>query len=373
MLKPITTEYQLLFSVIYKYEVSGTTKPKPYTAYIKFQYDRESDNYRVLDFITEASGSNPNIGSSDVSSPYATLLCLPSPGLDLATSNTPFSPVNESGTLEIQEGYSAPEDRVGSLEWELPEVAIKEPQAVEDSGSSTYIYSRSYIGQSRNDGSTDANYNQGLEYYESKDYSKAFDLFHIAASREYAAAQCKLGLMHENGYGVAQDHRIAAEWYRKASDQGYTIAKFCLGLTYERQYQDTKNNNYRRKAIELLEAAGDDGHIEAIFKLGSIYRNSGRAVDSNKAAECFQKASVGGHGGAQLMLEDRHEHGGQCGKNDVSKAKELFQLSSNQGNNGAKRELFRFGMPSEFEFTFRMPEEPQRHRHVSVSLKRSSQ
>ena len=34
------------------------------------------------------------------------------------------------------------------------------------------------------------------------------------------------------GYGDAQDYKEAVKWYRKAAEQGYTIAQFSLGLMY---------------------------------------------------------------------------------------------------------------------------------------------
>lgn len=38
----------------------------------------------------------------------------------------------------------------------------------------------------------------------------------------YAEAQYHLDLMYENGYGVTEDTKLAAQWYKKAANQGYT-------------------------------------------------------------------------------------------------------------------------------------------------------
>src|SRR5262249_23024768 len=47
-----------------------------------------------------------------------------------------------------------------------------------------------------------------------------------------AQAQWTLGLMYDLGFGVAVDHGMAAEWLRKAADQGYAPAQELLGELY---------------------------------------------------------------------------------------------------------------------------------------------
>ncbi|WP_139751425.1 tetratricopeptide repeat protein, partial [Aeromonas media] len=52
------------------------------------------------------------------------------------------------------------------------------------------------------------------------------------AEQGYANAQGMLGLMYEQGKGVAQDDKQAVAWYRKAAEQGYATAQFNLGAMY---------------------------------------------------------------------------------------------------------------------------------------------
>ena len=40
----------------------------------------------------------------------------------------------------------------------------------------------------------------------------------------FAKAQFKLGTFYERGKGVAQDIKLAADWYGKAASQGYAAA-----------------------------------------------------------------------------------------------------------------------------------------------------
>jgi len=66
------------------------------------------------------------------------------------------------------------------------------------------------------------------EHYDRKEYSEAVRLYLGIAggSDRYAAiAQSYLGFMYRHGQGVEQNHRMAAEWLVKASDNGDESAK----------------------------------------------------------------------------------------------------------------------------------------------------
>ena len=53
-----------------------------------------------------------------------------------------------------------------------------------------------------------------------------------AAEQGDALAQRLLGVMYEDGKGVAQDYKQAAAWYRKAAEQGDAKAQGRLGTMY---------------------------------------------------------------------------------------------------------------------------------------------
>jgi TPR repeat protein len=66
------------------------------------------------------------------------------------------------------------------------------------------------------------------------EYIKALLLLRPSAEHGLAAAPFQLGLMYEIGQGVPQDHAEAAQWCRKAADQGYAPAQFQLDI-YENE------------------------------------------------------------------------------------------------------------------------------------------
>lgn len=66
--------------------------------------------------------------------------------------------------------------------------------------------------------------------------SSSLQLLEPLAAQGYAVAQFNLGVLHDTGRGVWQDHKLAAQWYRKAAKQGHAAAQFNLGgLYYEGQ------------------------------------------------------------------------------------------------------------------------------------------
>lgn len=74
----------------------------------------------------------------------------------------------------------------------------------------------------------------GIKYAYGKgvrqDYSRAMDLYCVAARRGYAAAQYQLGWLYANGRGVARDDALAAAWFRLAAAQGHVQAGNMLAM-----------------------------------------------------------------------------------------------------------------------------------------------
>jgi TPR repeat protein len=69
----------------------------------------------------------------------------------------------------------------------------------------------------------------GDGYLYSKDYLHAMESYRKAADQGYAPAQADIGVLYENGWGVAKDIDQARVWYQKAADQAYEPAKTALG------------------------------------------------------------------------------------------------------------------------------------------------
>ena len=63
-----------------------------------------------------------------------------------------------------------------------------------------------------------------------KDDAKAAEWYRKAAEQGNAFAQYKLGDMYDKGEGVAKDAAKAKEWWQKAADQGNDAAQESLKL-----------------------------------------------------------------------------------------------------------------------------------------------
>ena len=69
-------------------------------------------------------------------------------------------------------------------------------------------------------------YNNGLGV--AQDYAKAREWFERAAAKGEAEGMTNLGLLYNNGLGVARDYAKAREWFEKAADKGDPTAKMAL-------------------------------------------------------------------------------------------------------------------------------------------------
>jgi TPR repeat protein len=125
-----------------------------------------------------------------------------------------------------------------------------------------------------------ANFEAGIAAYEANNLPLAYQQFRAAAEQGHADSQFNLGLMYEQGIGVAKDERQAVVWYGKSAEQGNSAAQFNLGVLYENG-RGTKvdfaqaNDWYRKASLQ--------GDALAIGNLGMLYVR-GDGVPENKVA-----------------------------------------------------------------------------------------
>ena len=93
----------------------------------------------------------------------------------------------------------------------------------------------------------------------------------VLAKKGEPVAQNALGLFYVHGQGVAQDYVEAANWFRKAAEQGYADAQFNLGVCYENGDGVTKD---LAEAIKWYHKAAVQGDVGAQFNLGYHFPTS---------------------------------------------------------------------------------------------------
>lgn len=137
-------------------------------------------------------------------------------------------------------------------------------------------------------------YYQALEAREAGDHATALRLFTEAAENGVTIAQYNLGVMYFTGSdGVTQDYQQAYYWTRKAAEQGHINAMLNLGSLYYNQlgvnpswldfWPTTallRNSNFADAASWYAKAAEYD-HGEAQYRLATMYQE-GTGVSQDK-------------------------------------------------------------------------------------------
>ena len=145
-----------------------------------------------------------------------------------------------------------------------------------------------------------ADFSRGYNAARDGDYASAVRWYTFAADEGNAAAQYNLGVIYENGSGVAKQYKTAVRWYTLAADQGYAAAQYNLGVIYENGSGVAKQY---KTAVRWYTLAADQGYVEAQYNLGVIYENgSGVAQEYDTALRWYTLASAQGHANAQNNL-----------------------------------------------------------------------
>lgn len=135
-------------------------------------------------------------------------------------------------------------------------------------------------------------------YLQDKKFSEAKDTLIKAAERQYPRAMIKIGELYENGQdGFPQDLNQAMDWYSMAKDAKCSEANLHLGMIYY------KREEYK-SAFVYMKRAAKAGHVEAMVKLGLMYKNGwGTKVKTEEAMELWRQAKSKGSIEAAAYLE----------------------------------------------------------------------
>ena len=103
----------------------------------------------------------------------------------------------------------------------------------------------------------------GIAAYQRGDFATALRLFQPLAEQGDASAQTNLGVMYEQGRGVAQNYREAMRWFRLAAMQGDASAQSNLGVMYFKGQGIAQDF---REAMRWYRLGAGQGNAEAQFK-----------------------------------------------------------------------------------------------------------
>jgi TPR repeat protein len=231
-------------------------------------------------------------------------------------------------------------------------------------------------------------FDDGKAAYKRGDYAKAYAEFKPLAEQGNADAQCFLGMMYYNGYGVQKDYAQAAKWYRKAAEhrgwlgvmiqditpalaeafgtavtKGVLVADVVAGSPDEQgglkrgdivqtlNGKPVENANQLSRTVAAMKpeskatievirdgkpesvnlTIGESGLAAAQCNLGVMYHNGqGVPKDYAQAAKWYRKAAEQGNALAQYNLGVMYYNGYGVPK-DHSEALEWYQKAAEQG------------------------------------------
>ena len=140
---------------------------------------------------------------------------------------------------------------------------------------------------------------EGVKFYERKDYAKAAIVFERAAARGSVDAQRRLGFMYYHGEGVAQDNPRAVALFRKAAEAGDIQSASNLGMMFEfgmgAAQDEALAASWYRTAAEL----GDPGSQFRVSVL--YYQGQGVARDRIEATKWWTLAMSHGREWAERI------------------------------------------------------------------------
>jgi TPR repeat protein len=138
-------------------------------------------------------------------------------------------------------------------------------------------------------------------------------------------AQCQLGNMFSNGYGVKQDAAKAFEWLSRSASQGNADAQCFMGLAYQKGTGVEKNaaNSFR-----CFQKPAADGHARSQTFLGLCYLlGKGTQPNPTNAVLWLAKAAEQEDSLAQLYLSSCYAKGLVVSQ-DLWRAHELLLAAS---------------------------------------------
>jgi uncharacterized protein len=137
------------------------------------------------------------------------------------------------------------------------------------------------------------NFSKAKRAYGAREYALAARLFTDLAASGDARAQTFLGYMYATGTGVPQNFKVAAGWYRCASQQGIPQAQYMLGLMYDKG-QGVAQDYVVAYALLDLAVAGAGPERERWILVRDAEASKLSLIERNRAQQLAFEAPPGG-------------------------------------------------------------------------------
>ncbi|MDD3816715.1 MAG: tetratricopeptide repeat protein [Thiovulaceae bacterium] len=127
-------------------------------------------------------------------------------------------------------------------------------------------------------------YNAGMNAYEAKNYSQAYEFF----IQEETNPRCAfaLGVLYYNGQGVARDFKKSTHYYALAAQAGIVPAQVSAGFAYANAMGVPQDFE---KAASFLRPAAEAGEASAKITLAEIYAMEEAGGSRKEAAKLLRE------------------------------------------------------------------------------------
>lgn len=132
-------------------------------------------------------------------------------------------------------------------------------------------YSEAFTqGEFQNQASREALFKRG-QYFQfgfgvsERNFQQAIKNYDLAAADGHVESMNALGSLY---FKDLREYEQASQWFKKASDRGYTRAINNLGICYEFGYGVEKDFN---EALLLYEEGAIKGHVQSMYNLAYLY------------------------------------------------------------------------------------------------------
>lgn len=161
-----------------------------------------------------------------------------------------------------------------------------------------------------------------------QDSKKAFNLFLLAAEKEYTPALFEIASMYELGQGTDQNDEKAFNYFLTAANKSYTPAQWKVGISYFNG-QGTKKD--LEKAFHYSFQAAQKNHPKAQFDVGIMYREGyGTSKDDKTAFDYLLCAAEQNHMKAQYEVGLMYAYGKGVAKDIDQTIKWHLAVNRNQ-------------------------------------------
>jgi len=268
--------------------------------------------------------------SAEAVTPVSTPAITPNPTASIAVATPSAAPVAAATPTPIPVAAAIPSPTISAT-------PLQEKVTTKTWYKATFDASLPLVQKAATAGDIDAMNNLGVLYQNGKgvaqNYDKAREWFQKAADAGNADAMNNSGELYYYGRGVARDYTEARDWYEKAAATGNANAMYSLGWMYEKG-----NGVIIRDYIQArnwYQGAAAAGNTEAMYNLGVLYQNGqGVAQNYDKAREWFQKAADAGNADAMNKLGELYSYA-QGVARDYTPARNWYQRAAAAGSTEA--------------------------------------